>query len=168
MQHEDGSLSLAEVPAIKTLLSQQKSEADFSLSDGQYKLMSRLGTENRISFTLTTSSPWDKFGISFARGSNSEKFYSIVVNPENESVRKINYEEEGGIGFVPNTDGYNFNTPSDGVYNIVIITDNSVMTMYVNETVAYTTRIYGTARNCWSINCYNGTIEVTNLKVAKK
>lgn len=168
VQHEDGSLGLAEVPAIKTLLSQQKSEADFSLSDGQYKLMSRLGTENRISFTLTTSSPWDKFGISFARGSNSEKFYSIVVNPENESVRKINYEEEGGIGFVPNTDGYNFNTPSDGVYNIVIITDNSVMTMYVNETVAYTTRIYGTARNCWSINCYNGTIEVTNLKVAKK
>ncbi|MDE5882949.1 MAG: DUF4975 domain-containing protein, partial [Muribaculaceae bacterium] len=72
-----------------------------------------------------------------------------------------------GVGFVANTDGYNFNTPADGVYNITILTDNSVMTMYVNETVAYTTRVYGTARNCWSINCYSGNIEVSNLKVSK-
>ena len=167
IQHADGTLSLGEVPAIAKLLSEEKSESDFTLSDSEYKLLSRLGTENRISFTLKTSSPWDKFGLSFARGQDSERFYSIIVNPENESVRKINYEEEGGIGFVPNTDGYNFNTPSDGVYNIVVITDNSVMTMYINETVAYTTRVYGTARNCWSINCYNGNIEISDLKVAR-
>ena len=167
IQHPDGTLSLGEVPAIAKLLAQEKAESDFTLSDGQFKLFPRLGTENRISFVVKTSSPWDKFGVSFARGSDSEKFYSIIMNPENESVRKINYEEEGGIGFVQNTDGYNFNTPMDGVYNITIITDNSVMTMYVNETVAYTTRVYGTARNCWSINCYSGNIEVSNLKIAK-
>ena len=167
IQHPDGTLSLGEVPAIAKLLAQEKSESDFTLSENQYKLFPRLGTENRISFVVKTSSPWDKFGVSFARGNDSEKFYSIIMNPENESVRKINYEEEGGIGFVQNTDGYNFNTPMDGVYNITIITDNSVMTMYVNETVAYTTRVYGTARNCWSINCYSGNIEVSNLKIAK-
>ncbi len=167
IQHSDGTLSLGEVPAIAKLLAQEKAESNFTLSENQYKLFSRLGTENRISFVVKTSSPWDKFGVSFARGNDSNKFYSIVMNPENESVRKINYEEEGGIGFVQNTDGYNFNTPMDGVYNITIITDNSVMTMYVNETVAYTTRVYGTARNCWSINCYSGNIEVSNLKIAK-
>lgn len=168
VQHADGTLSLAEVPAIARLLSQYDRLADFTLSDNQFKLLQRLGTENRITFTLTTSSPWDKFGVSFARGSDSEKYYSIVVNPESESVRKINYEEEGGAGFVPNTDGYNFNTPADGVYNITIITDNSVMTMYINETVAYTTRIYGTARNCWSVNCYNGDVTVSDLTVARR
>lgn len=168
IQHEDGTLSLGEVPAIAKLLSQQKSESDFTLSEGQHKLLSRLGTENRISFTIATSSPWDKFGVSFARGNDSKKFYSIIVNPENESIRKINYEEEGGMGFVPNTDGYNFNTPADGVYNITIITDNSVVTMYINETVAYTTRIYGTPRNCWSINCYSGNIEISDLKTSKQ
>lgn len=168
VQHADGTLSLAEVPAIASLLSQYDKLADFTLTDNQFKLLPRLGTENRITFTLTTSSPWDKFGVSFARGSDSEKYYSIVVNPENETVRKINYEEEGGAGFVPNTDGYNFNTPADGVYNITIITDNSVMTMYINETVAYTTRVYGTARNCWSINCYNGDVTVSDLTVARR
>ncbi len=167
IQHSDGTLSLGEVPAIAKLLSQENTEGNFTLSEGQYKLFSRLGTENRIQFVVKTSSPWDKFGVSFARGSDSEKYYSIIMNPESESVRKINYEEEGGIGFVPNTDGYNFNTPMDGEYNITIITDNSVMTMYVNETVAYTTRVYGTARNCWSINCYSGNIEVSDLKIAK-
>ena len=167
IQQADGTLSMGEVPAIAALLAESKSEGDFTLSENQYKLFSRLGTENRISFVVKTSSPWDKFGVSFARGNDSEKFYSIVMNPENESVRKINYEEEGGVGFVANTDGYNFNTPADGVYNITILTDNSVMTMYVNETVAYTTRVYGTARNCWSINCYSGNIEVSNLKVSK-
>lgn len=168
VQHADGTLSLAEVSAIARLLSQYDKLADFTLTDNQFKLLPRLGTENRITFTLTTSSPWDKFGVSFARGIDSKKYYSIVVNPENESVRKINYEEEGGAGFVPNTDGYNFNTPADGVYNITIITDNSVMTMYINETVAYTTRVYGTARNCWSINCYNGNVTVSDLTVARR
>ncbi len=168
VQHTDGTLSLGEVPAIEKAMAQVKAEADFTLSGDEYKLLPRLGTENRISFTLTTSSPWDKFGVSFARGNNSEKFYSIIVNPESESVRKINYEEEGGVGFVGNTDGYNFNTPSDGVYNITIITDNSVMTMYINETVAYTTRVYGTARNCWSVNSYGGNITITDLKISKR
>ena len=168
IQHPDGTLSLGEVPAIASLLSKYEAQTDFTLSGNESKLMSRLGTENRISFTLTTSSPWDKFGVSFARGGDSSKFYSIIVNPESETVRKINYEEEGGVGFIANTDGYNFNTPSDGVYNITIITDNSVMTMYINETVAYTTRVYGTARNCWSINSYGGNIAITDLKVAKQ
>lgn len=166
-QNADGTLRLAEVPAIERLLADYKQETDFSLSDGEHKLMSRLGTENRISFQLVASSPWDKFGMSFGRGSDSETFCSIIVNPESESVRKINYEEEGGMGFVLNTDGYNFNTPVDGIYNITVVTDNSVLTVYVNETATFTTRIYGTARNCWSINCYSGNIAVSNLRVAK-
>lgn len=168
VQHDDGTLSLGEVPAIAARLSQQNAETDFALTEGEHKLLARLGTENRISFTLTTSSPWDRFGVSFARGDDSEKFYSIIVNPENETTRKINYEEEGGVGFVPNTDGYNFKTPSDGVYHVTIVTDNSVLTMYINDTVAYTTRIYGMARNCWSVNCYSGNVEISNLTIAKQ
>lgn len=167
VQHTDGTLSLGEVPAIASMLSQAQKETDFSLSADEHKLMSRLGTENRISFILTASSPWDKFGFSFARGADSEKFYSLIVNPESESIRKINYEEEGGIGFVPNTDSYNFNTPTDGVYNVTIVTDNSVLTLYINENLAYTTRIYGMPRNCWSINCYSGNLTVSNLTISK-
>lgn len=168
IQHKDGTLTLGEVPAVAALFGQGATEADFSLSGDEHKLMTRLGVQNRISFTLTTSSPMDKFGVSFARGTDSEKFYSLIVNPENESTRKINYEEEGGVGFVPNTDGYNFATPANGVYNITITTDNSVVTMYVNDVAAYTTRIYGTARNCWSVNSYGGNVTISDLKISKR
>ncbi len=124
-----------------------------------------LGTANSISFTVTTDAASDCFGMSFARGSDSEKWYSVIVNPESDTVRKINFEEEGGQGFIPDTDGYIFDAPADGVYNISIVTDNSVVTVYINDTAAWTGRIYGTARNCWSINSYGGEIAVSDIVV---
>lgn len=168
VQHADGTLTLGEVPAIANVMSNSKTVADFSLNGGDSKLMPRLGTENRMTFTVKTSGATDKFGMSFGRGSDSEKFYSLIVNPEGDTNRKINFEEEGGTGFIPNTDGYIFATPADGVYNITVVTDNSVVTVYINDCAAYTNRIYGTAKNCWSINCYDGSIEVTNLKISNK
>lgn len=168
IQHEDGTLALGEVPAISNLFSNATSITDFQLTDMDSKLLPRLGTENRMSFTVTTTNAWDKFGMSFSRGSDSKKYYSVIVNPESETLRKINFEEEGGAGFIPNTDGYVFATPENGVYNITIVTDNSIVTMYINDNVAYTNRIYGTAKNCWSINSYGGNISVSNLKISNK
>jgi beta-fructofuranosidase len=135
--------------------------------DDAYVLYSRLGTCNHISFTVKTSNNWDKFGISLVRGGNSEKYYTMVVNPENENTRKVNFEQEGkkGAGFIKGIDGYNFARPSDNVYHIDIYTDNSVMVMYINDVCAYTQRIYGIQKNCWSVNNYGGSITVSNVKV---
>ena len=65
-------------------------------------------------------------------------------------------------------DGYNFARPSDNVYNIDIYTDNSVIVMYINDTVCYTQRIYGIQKNCWSINNYGGSITVSDVKVTQQ
>lgn len=92
----------------------------------------------------------------------------IVVNPEANNKRKINFEEEGkeGKGFIVGIDGYMFDTPPDNTYNLTICTDNSVCVIYINDNVAYTNRIYGIQKNPWSINSYSGKIEVSNLKVS--
>jgi beta-fructofuranosidase len=142
----------------------------YSLSGNSYVLFNRLGNMNRISFTVTASDNFDKFGISFVRGTDSEKYYTIVVNPEGDNRRKVNFEEEGekGIGFIAGADGYLFNRPADNVYNITIVTDNSVVTMYINDVCCYTNRIYGIQKNCWSINNYGGNITVSNLKVQQQ
>jgi beta-fructofuranosidase len=184
IQHADGSLTLGEVPAIKEHLKnaaevktvaqsnegvEVKNDA-YSLSGNSYVLFNRLGNMNRISFTVTASDNFDKFGISFVRGTDSEKYYTIVVNPEGDNRRKVNFEEEGekGIGFIAGADGYLFNRPADNVYNITIVTDNSVVTMYINDVCCYTNRIYGIQKNCWSINNYGGNITVSNLKVQQQ
>lgn len=170
IQHPDGTLTLGEVPAIASLFKNSKDFDDFRLNGVDHKLLPRLVSENRMTFTVTTSNPWDKFGVSFARGSDSEKFYSVIVNPESETLRKINFEEEGedARGFIANADGYVFEAPADGVYDITIACDNSVMTLYINDVAAYTNRVYGAAKNCWSINSYGGDISISNLKTYSK
>lgn len=183
VQHADGTLTLGEVEAVGRKYSQKQetkvmaqSEKGVEIIDGSYKLsgdsyllFSRLGYHNRISFTVTTSGNTDKFGVSFVRGSDSQKYYSMVVNPENDQVRKVNFEEEGkaGRGFIAGIDGYNFTRPADNVYHVTICTDNSIAVMYINDVCCYTNRIYGIQKNCWSINNYGGSITVSNLSVSR-
>jgi beta-fructofuranosidase len=176
IQHADGTLSLGEVPGIRAKYNKEQPVtvvASNGYADGKltgndaYVLYNRLEAHNHLSLTVTTSNNWDKFGISLVRGGNSEKYYTMVVNPENENTRKVNFEQEGkkGAGFIKGIDGYNFARPSDNVYHIDIYTDNSVMVMYINDVCAYTQRIYGIQKNCWSVNNYGGSITVSNVKV---
>jgi beta-fructofuranosidase len=178
IQHADGTLTLGAVPAIANKYSQAQNVnvmasngySNGSLSgDDAYVLYNRLGDHNHISFTVTTGNNWDKFGVSLVRGTDSEKYYTMVVNPENENWRKINFEEEGenGIGFVRGIDSYGFDRPADNVYKVDIYTDNSVMVMYINDNVCYTNRIYGIQKNCWSINNYGGSITISDVKVTQ-
>ncbi len=182
IQHEDGTLTLGEAESISNKYNQEtavKVEAQEGMTENNgtynltgenaYMLMNRLGYHNKISFTVTTSGNSDKFGISLVRGTDSKKYYTMVVNPENENVRKVNFEENGeeGKGFIEGIDGYVFNRPSDNVYHVTIYTDNSVCVMYINDVCSYTNRIYGIQKNCWSINSYVGDITVSDLKVSQ-
>lgn len=179
IQHADGTLTLGKVPAMDAKYNKEQTVsimASNGFDDGTltgndaYVLYNRLGTCNHISLTVTTSNNWDKFGISFVRGTDSKKYYTMVVNPEWEDGRKVNFEQEGeeGKGFIEAADGYNFARPSDNVYNIDIYTDNSVLVMYINDVCAYTQRIYGIQKNCWSVNNYGGKITVSNVKVCQQ
>ena len=196
IQHADGTLTLGAVPAIADKYSQAQNVnvmasngySNGSLSgDDAYVLYNRLSNHNHISFTVTTGNNWDKFGISFVRSTDPEYYYSLVVNPEEENVRKVNFEEEGyrieevwseeeqkivekkvyGKGFIEGIDGYRFDRPADNVYKVDIYTDNSVMVMYINDNVCYTNRIYGIQKNCWSINNYGGSITISDVKVTQ-
>lgn len=188
IQHEDGSLSLGSIQGIdnkfttvSSLKVMAKSENGVSenavsenagkyvLTGNSFVLFNRLNVANKISFTVKATDKTDKFGFSFARGTDSKKYYSIIVNPEdNGNKKKLNFEEQGeeGMGFVAGIDGYLFNTPADNEYHVTVYTDNSVCVVYINDNVAYTNRIYGTQKNCWSINSYEGTIEVSNIEVS--
>ena len=179
IQHNDGTLTLGAVPAMAAKYNRQQTLSVMTSNgytngtlsgDDAYVLYNRLGVCNHISMTVTTSNNWDKFGISFVRGTDSKKYYTIVVNPEDENHRKLNFEQEGeeGEGFTEAADGYCFERPADNVYNVDIYTDNSVLTLYINDVCAYTQRIYGIQKNCWSINNYGGSVTVSNVKVSQQ
>jgi beta-fructofuranosidase len=184
LQKADGTLTLGEVPAMAAKYSQRKEVKVMAQNgaalegvngklsgDNAYILYNRLGAHNHLSFKVTASDKWDKFGISLVRGTDSKKYYTMVINPEwdDAAARKVNFEEEGeeGKGFVEGIDGYVFARPADNVYQVDIFTDNSVVVMYINDVCAYTQRIYGIQKNCWSINSYGGSITVSDLAVTQ-
>lgn len=188
VQHPDGSLSLGEVDAIRQKYAQeqkvvvmrrqgevQETDGKYVLQEGSNLLFNRLGYHNHIRLTVRTEGASDRFGISLCRGTSavceadSGVYYSLVLNPESENRRKINFEQEGenGKGFIANIDGYTFPTPADNTYRIDIYTDNSVMVMYVNDKVCYTNRVHGIARNCWSVNAYTGSVQVYDISVTQ-
>lgn len=181
IQHTDGTLTLGVVEGISRKYATESpvsvmqqgegvttANGTYTLNGDTYVLFNRLNTHNKMEFTVKTAGAADKFGFSLVRGSDSQKYYSIVVNPESDTRRKINFEEEGeaGKGFIEGIDGYVFDTPADNTYRITVCTDNSVCTVYINDQVAYTNRIYGTQKNCWSVNSYGGSIEVSEVKVS--
>lgn len=186
IQHEDGTLTLGEVKGIAAKFTgaatpsiAAKSDnsdsgsvdgdaANLKLTGNAWALFPRLGYNNRIEFTVKTTGNRDRFGISLVRGTDADVFYSLIFNDESDDRRKINFEQQGkeGSGFLANNDSYNFQRPADNTYHVVIYTDNSVLTMYVNDVCCYTNRIYGIQRNCWSIDSFSGTVEVTGLSVA--
>ena len=182
IQHEDGTLTLGEIPAIAAKYSKSR-DLKLKSSEGMAKLegsnlslegqsaavFGRLGKHNRITFSVKTNGNEDNFGVSFGRGSDVGKWYSLVVNAESDTNRKINMEEQGpeGRGFLVNQDGYIFSRPDDNVYNVTILTDNSVCVVYINDVAAYTNRIYGMSQNCWSINSYGGKVEVSDIRISE-
>ena len=185
----DGTLSLVEVPALKTKYNRELTVKEMkrvgegdtitAIPDGYHMmayssiLFNTLGYHNHISMIVTTENEKDGFGISFARGTDYEKYYSVMVrqdrNPGNQPERRhthqIYFEEENGIYNIAGAESYSFPTPDDNTYRIDIYTDNSVFVMYINGTVAYTNRIYGIQRNCWSVNCYDGAMTVKDIHV---
>ena len=166
IQHADGTLTLGQVPAMAGKYSRPLNVKVVE-SGSDYTLYNRLENSNHISFTVTASA-WDRWGVSFVRGTDSKKYYTLVVNAENENIRKVNFEQEGeeGKGFIEGADGYAFVRPADNIYHVDIFTDNSVVVMYINDVCAFTCRIYGIRRNCWSINGYGNSIQVSDVRVS--
>lgn len=180
IQHENGTLSVGEVPAMaakycnpaKVTVVENKNFDGSKIAGDGYVIYNRLGVHNHISFTVKTAGDGDRFGVSFARDPESDRWYTMVMNPEWENGRrKVNFEQQGTGDnikwFVAGADGYIFPRPSDNTYNIDIYTDNSVVVMYVNGDYGTTQRIYGLAQNCWSIDSFGGNIEISDVMVSQ-
>ena len=183
IQNADGTLTLGPVAGIdakyteaseakakvKSKTGVTESNGTYTLTGDAYVLFSRLKVHNKISFTVKTTGKGDRFGVSLVRGSDSDKYYTLAVDAEdNDNKRRINLYEEGtaGMGLISGMDSYAFPTPSDNTYNVTIYTDNSVCVTYINNVVVSTQRLYGIQKNCWSFNSYGGTVELSNLSVS--
>ncbi len=189
MQREDGTLYLAEIPAIRAKYAKDKEvkvvkkwgeeEGNLSINNGVYAMkayssvmFSTLGYHNHLSMTVTTADKKDRFGLSFVRGDRVdgdktyEKYYSLMVCPNGDGSKHfIRLEEEQGVWELKGGASFEFPTPADNTYKIDVYTDNSVLVLYINDVVTYTQRLYHIQRNCWSVNCYEGEATVKDIQI---
>lgn len=191
VQHGDGSLAFAPVPGIAAKYSKNVEVKVMNKTEGvnfngnggtltgdSHILFSRLAYQNHISFTVKTKGNDDKFGLSFVRSDNEEETWFSVNfnNPHWEDgkkhLRRMEFIHDGKL--VPDGEKFingalsNFvPRPADNTYNVDVFTDNSVVVVYYNEVLCYTTRIYGIQKNCWSINNYGGEITISDLKISQ-
>ena len=166
IQQLDGSLTVEPVQSIGGYFNKEVEldRTGANLTAGNYLLLPAIEQQNHLSFTVTTGGASDNFGISVLRDAETTCFYSLVVNSESGAKRKVNFEQEGGTGFIPYADGALFTTPADNTYHVDVYIDRSVLVMYINGIYCYTNRIYGMQTHRWSINCYSGTIQINNMR----
>ncbi|MBQ0060464.1 MAG: DUF4975 domain-containing protein [Bacteroidales bacterium] len=189
IQHEDGTITLGEVPGIKAKYNKEVAldavecaegatfeNGNAQLTGDSFIRFGRLGYHNHISFTVKVDNADDKFGVSFVRSNDNKRYASVNFNNPHWEAEKRNLCRLEFLQVNGNGDGQDFVNgalsnfvprPADNTYNIDIYTDNSVVVVYYNNVMAYTTRIYGIQKNGWSINNYGGKITVSDLKVTQ-
>lgn len=167
IQHEDGSLTLGEIPAVAGRFDRKEVAAHIPVPEGGEAVFGPLEASNHLEFTVKTAGPDASFGISFCRSENEATYYTIRIIPEDGGTYNIEFAEEGpeGVGAIKWIEGCSFTPPADATYHCSVYSENSVMVLYINDNVCYTNRVYGMAGNNWSICSYRSDLEVSDVAV---
>lgn len=148
-----------------------KTRGYFNLTSGNKVSLPRLYPTNRVTFTVRGIENGE-FGLRFI-DCKDHKTYSIRFGGEGDNRYRMRFVDDTNPNeninqlAVLNTDVDDWFVKS-GI-DITMITDNSVCVVYVNDSYAFTNRIYGMEGNPFSI-FYNGSsaddkIKISNLKV---
>ena len=115
----------------------------------------------KISGTLTMSANTGDVG--FVLGSNDAKTigHYIKFDPVSNTIR---HDYLSGGSYVTQTSRSVEINPSTN-YDIELVVENSIMTMYINNQVAYTSRMYGAAQGRWGIYSYNNDASLSGIAV---
>lgn len=113
----------------------------------------------------------DHFGFSFGACDDISEVYSIsfdLTSTNRWGMPSLFMHQENKQGTAKAE--LNFTpliVPTNKVFDIKIVMENSICVVYVNNHVAFTNRIYKMNQNPWTIFSDEGTIKVSGMKVEK-
>lgn len=181
VQNEDGTLGFDIPEAVDKKFTEQvdlqevsKSEgvegtttAGYTLAAGQSVRFARLNYTNKLSFTVKTTPGTSVFGLSFVDCSDRDYNYRVYVEDRWNNLKfdKVTTGKDG-TEMRSNINSFGLQAAEDGIYHVTMVSDQSVCVVYVNGQYAFTNRIYGMAKNPWSLFCSDGKVEISDLKLA--
>jgi len=138
-------------------------------SSRSYAVFNRNTTPVKISMKIDASQS-DHFGFSFGACGDMAEVYSIsfdLTSANRWQMPSLFMQQEIKNGA---TNELNFTpliVPSNKIFDIKIVIENSICVVYVNNNVAFTNRMYKMNQNPWTIFSDKGTIKVSGMKIEK-
>lgn len=144
---------------------QLSSPADFDVANIIYE---PINLDNyKISASVSFSNCNKDFGFMIGACDGSENFYSLRFVP---SQNRFSLDKTVRSLLTSSTVAYNdvpYSFSPNILYDIQIVIENSILTVYINNEVALTNRVYKASNTNWGIFTDNSTASFYDIKVTK-
>lgn len=113
----------------------------------------------------------NRFGFSFGACGDMSEVYSVsfdLTSTNRWGMPSLFMYQENKQGSTKKE--LNFTpliVPTNKVFDVKIVIENSICVVYVNNNVAFTNRIYKMDQNPWAIFSDNGTIKISGMAITK-
>lgn len=121
----------------------------------------------KISASVSFSSCNKDFGFMIGACDGYENFYSLRFVP---SQNRFSLDKTVRSALTSSTVAYNdvpYVFSANTLYDIQIVIENSILTVYINNEVALSSRVYKASNTNWGIFVDNSTASFYNIKVTK-
>lgn len=145
----------------------EKNNNSYSFSGNDYESVTFdpiYGT-NKITGKINTKDKNDKFGFMFNVGESGKSSLNIVFNKQFQRLEFYDTYTEGSFDRLMSTKSINI--PDNGSLDFTILVNDSIAVLYVNDEVAFSTRMYNMQNNKWGIFANNSNVTVNDLRLAK-
>lgn len=144
---------------------QLSSPANFDVTNIIYEPINL--PQYKISASVSFSSCNKDFGFMIGACDGYENFYSLRFVP---SQNRFSLDKTVRSLLTTSTVAYNdvpYTFSPNTLYDIQIVIENSMLTVYINNEVALTSRVYKASNTNWGIFTDNSTASFYNIKVTK-
>jgi len=175
VQNSDGTLGTQAPQSVKNFFGKNiaiestATEGNVNFSNNAYTLTSTsdkamatfkpIGKRAKINAEVTLTNSTGVSGFVFHTNSTGG-YYKIVMDITNDAIIGYNSASQ-------ETTRIPFDLQSNSKYNVEIITEGSVVVLYVNGKVALTNRIYGREKYSWGILAQGQNCTVSQLQVVQ-
>lgn len=176
-QNQDGTLSVVINNAIdKHIVKEtelkvtgsknvhQQGNAYSLKTESDYVTFGRLTGITKINLNIkpTTST---QFGVEFGASGNRREAYTLQFDTEKKKIELNKVLRLDNIN--QNITSVDLSLSNSNEYSVTILVENSICALYVNQKLAFTSRIYLMNQNAWGIYSNNGEIEFSDIKIFK-
>ncbi len=162
-EKDDGHLRVVPMDIRKKNLSQHKTPTTVSESGGlaiYEEIVGQVVIEGRINYRAGTSQYGFAFGINDGKGKAS-----IIVDTNRHEIMYYNIDADASGAREPQL-RMPLKQDYNGSFGFEMVVDGNVLSLYINDEVAFSTRIYCMQGKQWGVFSVGTPIEIENLKIS--